>query len=62
MNTRWGELPLLSSLSDEDLSRLLRERLAEAERSPDDRHLLGAIDVLRAEIAARGGDPLADHS
>jgi hypothetical protein len=48
-------------MSNEALYEALQERLAEAEQS-DDRLLLGAIDILRAEIAARGGDPFATPS
>jgi hypothetical protein len=59
---RWGSLPDLGSLSDGDIHALLRERLAQAEETPDNRFLFGAIDILRAEIVVRGGDPFAKLS
>jgi hypothetical protein len=56
---RWGALPDIGSLSDAALGDLLHELAAKAEQSPEDRLLQGAVDIVRAEIAARGGDPFA---
>jgi hypothetical protein len=56
------QLPDLGSMTNAALSDLLRDLLAKAEVSPEDRLLEGAVDVVRAEIAARGGYPFARPS
>ena len=49
-------------MSDSALRDLLADTQAKSNQSPDNLYLLGAIDIIRAEIAARGGDPFANPS
>ena len=51
-------LPDMLSATDEQLHTLVTELVAQLELRPGDRRLLGAIDIVRAVIVARGGgDP-----
>jgi hypothetical protein len=52
-------LPDIGRMSDEALRDLVEQLLGELDAAPDDRFLLGKIDILRAEIVHRGGDPFA---
>jgi hypothetical protein len=62
--TAWGfpgagddpGLPDISRLSTAELERLLTDLRAAAQERPDDRLVLGKIDILRAELVARGED------
>ena len=47
-------LPDLESLSDTDLEALLKELEQRAERAADTDLIWGAVDIVRAELRARG--------
>jgi hypothetical protein len=56
-----GGLPDLSSLSDDDLTRLLAKLEVAAREQPNAQLRQGEIDIVRAELVARGHDAASDR-